>query len=189
MMGTQNLEAQREAILSRLHASREEYRRLLAGEGPSIAYERHVQNTHAQSVHDAGASNGSLPEHPASILDDAARNDAGHASHAGARQQASSVQPNRVVSVSPQPVGASRSNPVLALVEQHPLICAAVIAALVAVGPRRINQAFRATNSTLNEMSRTLAANQHNIETITRVLTAVAGMLQQRNRSQYPPRR
>jgi len=187
MMSNNSLEAQREAILSRLHSSREEYRRLLNGEGPSVAYERHVQTTQAYKAQASAHAEAAHVHAQAAAADmQAARSAApGHASPAAPAHVPRQPHVNRALTVSSQPVGNWRSNPVLALFEQHPLVCAAVVAAVVAVGPRRISQAFRSTNATLSELSTTLSSNQHHIETITRVLNTVATMLQQRNPPRY----
>jgi hypothetical protein len=133
---SQSLEEERQKILERMQASREQYRRILMDQ-PQV-----VVNTHHPVGH--------------------------HAVYA--------------VPMKPTP-----QNNALRWVAQHPMISAAgvaaVAAAVIAIGPKRIARvAVQGSNTAANLTLR----NPSNIDAITRLLTLVADIVQ-RMPSRYPP--
>jgi hypothetical protein len=66
-------------------------------------------------------------------------------------------------------------NPAVQWVKQHPLLCVAVVAAVVAIGPRRILKSAVAGGSALTALT---LRNQSNVDTLGRVISTVAGYLQ-----------
>ncbi|NEX60348.1 hypothetical protein [Noviherbaspirillum galbum] len=128
-----SLEEERQKILDRMQASREQYRRMLLNQPEVVVNRQHPVGHHAAYA---------LP-----------------------------------------PKAMMPRNSALRWMAQHPVVCAAAVAALIAVGPKRIARAAAqgsnaATNLTLR--------NPSNIDAITRLITLVADIVQ-RMPSRYPP--
>lgn len=123
-MSNHSIENERQAILDRMEASRERYRRMLRNQPEVIANVHHPVGRHAAYA---------LPEE------------------------------DRF------PRSAT-----MRWIAQHPLLCAAAIAAVVAIGPRRIvRTAIKGGNAAASLTLRTGS----NIDTLSRLLTIVADVV------------
>lgn len=148
MSSRHSLEAERQAILSRMQASRDEYRKVLKEGAEVHLHDGHLQvePLHGIAGHHGMVSHYAQPHNPALEL-------AGSAA---------------------------------AWARQHPFLCAAAVAAVVAVGPRRIMRSARGAVSGGAALTALTLRNTKNIDTLTRLISSVAGYMQ-RNRTRYPP--
>jgi len=122
-MSNHSIEDERQAILDRMEASRERYRRMLRGQPEVIANVHHPVGRHAAYA---------LPE-------------------------------DRF------PRSAA-----MRWVAQHPLLCAAAVAAVVVVGPRRIMRTAIKGGSTAASLT---LRNSSNIDNLSRLFTIVADVV------------
>jgi hypothetical protein len=143
--GQSDLEAERESILERMQMSRESYRRMLHDE-PEIE----LHSLH-DTLHDGHT--------------------AGHAMPDGSHYPAHSYQvTNRFSGARGMSGGAA-----LQWVKDHPLLCAAAVAAIVAIGPRRIVKTAMSTGGAATALT---LRNPSNIDLITKVISMVADYTQ-----------
>ena len=153
MSSTQSLEAERESLLSRMEANREQYRRMLMDNSSTRTYDTPGQGGSAS--HDVRPG-GSQYSRSGSQYGD---------SYSGADY------------------GPSPAMQALRWVQEHPLLCAAAVAAVVAIGPRRIARTAVTGGTALTALT---LRNQQNINTIVRLLSQVAGSMQS-ERTRYRP--
>ena len=169
----QSLEAERNAILERMQASRERYRRVLSGEEAfSLAEEAGAKSLRPQS------SRGQRSHAFAHV----ASEDAHQEPLAVASHLAHTDDPRQLTHLS----AARRDFPRSAAVPwamDHPLLCAAAVAVIVVIGPRKM---VRAARSNTKRSAASTLRNPANIDLLTRLLTMVADVAQ-RNMSR-PPR-
>lgn len=144
-MSGHSLEAERQAILDRMQARRERYRRMLI-DGTDLD-EAIVVEPHALTAYP--------PEHSAA--------------HAGA------PVPRPAYRTVP---AAGRHGPVVQALMQHPFLVALGVAALVAVGPRRIARAVTTGGTALS----TLVGNQSSVDLAGRLLTMAGAYVQGRTK-------
>jgi hypothetical protein len=133
MSGKTSLEEERQAILSRMQRSRDEYRRMLMDQP-----EAHFQTSHlsADQLHGGGMTSHYQPAHnPAAEIAGAA----------------------------------------FTWMKRHPLLCAAAVVAVAAIGPRRIAKTAMSGGTALTALT---LRNPQNIDAVTRLLSTVAGYLQ-----------
>jgi hypothetical protein len=154
---THSLEAERDMILSRIHASREQYRRMLMDEQDvqtqnSQPYEDFQHDASSGVGHHFGQPGGGYYQH-----DD---------------QGSSGAHP------------ADLAIAALNWAKQHPLLCAAVVTAIVAIGPRRIMRSALASGTALTALT---LRNPQNIDTASRLISTVAGYMQKARSTRYPP--
>jgi hypothetical protein len=169
----QSLEDERNAILERMQASRERYRRMLNGEEDlALTAEAGAQALQPQSAREQRSRTG---EHAS--LQDTHMEPLAVASHLGHYQD-----PRQLAHFSAARRSFPRSKAVRWAMD-HPLLCAAAVAAIVVIGPRKMVRA--ATGKTTRSAASKLR-NLANIDLLTRVLTMVADIAQ-RNMSR-PPR-
>ncbi|RJG06702.1 hypothetical protein D3870_12395 [Noviherbaspirillum cavernae] len=157
MSRAQFLESERESILSRMQASRDEYRRIMTDE-PGGAYvpERTVSRDprlHAAELTDSSSSSGSrhVQRFSASLADPSQR---------------------------AHPYKTAANNAAMAAVgwvKEHPLLCAAAVAAVVVIGPRRVARSTVAGTSALLALT---LRNPQNIDTVTRLISTAAAYVQ-----------
>ena len=169
----QSLEHERDAILERMQVSRERYRRLLSGEEEvSLAGEGGAQSLRTPS------SRGQRSHAFAQFdPDDAHQETLAVASHPGHYHD-----PRELTHLSAARSGFPRCAAVRWAMD-HPLLCAAAVAVIVVIGPRKMVRA--AMSNTARSATSTLR-NPANIDLLTRLLTMVADVAQ-RNMSR-PPR-
>jgi hypothetical protein len=158
-MNLEALEAERQAILSRMETSREHYRRMLMGESNDTTQSR-ASNGHAAA--DA-APNTSYYGH----------NSDGMYGHG--QSDAAGLDMNRL-----QDGAAIAADAAFAWVKQHPVLTAAAVAAIVAIGPRRIMKSLAAGGTALGAAGAVALRNPQNIDLITRLFSTAAAGLQQR---------
>jgi hypothetical protein len=145
MSTTPSLEAERQAILARMQANREQYRRML------------MDNT---------GSSGHREPAPTNL--------------ANADMHPAYSQP---YAHSFTDYSSARHNPALTWIKEHPFICAAAVAALVAIGPRRIASAARSVAAGGTALTALTLRNQQNVETLGRLISTVVNYVQsERNR-------
>jgi hypothetical protein len=134
MSSKTSLEAERQAILFRMQASRDEYRRMLMDE-PEV-HHLHSNHMSADQLHGGGmASHYQQAHNPAAEIAGAA----------------------------------------FTWMKKHPLVCAAAVAAMVAIGPRRIARTAMSGGTALTALT---LRNPQNIDVVTRLLSTVAGYMQ-----------
>ena len=148
MSSRHSLEEERQAILSRMSASREDYRRALAGEA---TLHRHDGQLQVEPLHDM----------------------------TGSYDMASHY-------VQPHNPALELAETALSWVKQHPFLCAAAVAAIVAIGPGRIGRSTRTVLSGGTALAALTLRNTKNIQTATRLIASVAERIQ-RSRQRYPP--
>lgn len=150
-----SLEDERKAILSRMQASRDGYRRMLMTGSEDHTPSQHISGNY---VHD--------------------RSTATHASHFSGGVSGGGMGSG----YNPYQVNAA-AQAALNWAKQHPLICAAAVAAIVAIGPKRIAKtvgAGMATGGTaLGALTASTLNNPSNIENLTRLISTVMTYLQQ----------
>lgn len=169
----QSLEAERNAILERMQASRERFRRVLSGEEElSLAAEGGAQSLRTQSSRGqrshAFAHVGPEDTHQESLA---------VASHLGHTHD-----PRQVTHLSAARRGFPRSVAVRWAMD-HPLLCTAAVAVIVVIGPRKM---VRAAMSNTARLAASTLRKPANIDLLTRLLIMVADVAQ-RNMSR-PPR-
>jgi hypothetical protein len=146
MSNTPSLEAERQTILARMQANREQYRRMLMDNSDS------GKHSEFQGGHHAAA--------PTNL--------------------ASNMQP-----AYSQPYAHSfgdysdlRHNPALLWVKEHPWICVAAVAALVAIGPKRIARTARSVAESGTALTALTLRNQQNVEMLGRLISTVVNYVQ-----------
>jgi len=149
MSSRHSLEEERRAILSRMSASREEYRKALAGEASMHLHEGKVQ---VEPLHEMDTSSYGMASHY--------------------------VQPHNPA--------LDAAEAAFSWMKQHPFLCAAAVAALVAIGPGRIGRGARIAISGGTALASLTLRNTKNIEAVTRLIASVAARMQN-GRSRYPP--
>jgi hypothetical protein len=161
MISTQSLEAQRQSLLSRMEANREQYRRMLMDnpDGP-------VYGSPNRRLHASGDS------HPVEGQYSSDQYGGSHYSR-GDRYAHSAYEH-----------GPSPAIQALRWVQEHPLLCAAAVAAVVAIGPSRIVKTAVSGGTALTALT---LRNQQNINSIVRVISQVAGYLQNERARRYRP--
>ena len=159
-MSGQSLEAERQAILDRMQVRRERYRRMLT-DGTSLDGAELVE-VHPSHHYQSGHATTSLA--PSS-------HDAPHGLHyAGLHGQ-------RVAYRSDTP-GSARHGAVIRTLMDHPFLCALGVAAIVAIGPRRIIRTLTRGGTALS----TFAGNPSNVDLAGRLLTMVGAYVQGRTK-------
>lgn len=138
-MSLQSLEAERQAILERMRARREEYRRMLT-DGEMLG-----EMPMAPQIHDAGI----------------------HA-HGYAASPIHSFMP----------AGLSR-NTVMRVLNEHPLWVALGVAAIVAIGPRRILRTIATSGTAVAALT---ASNPSNVDLVGRLITMAGAYVQGRSK-------
>lgn len=153
-MSGHSLEMERQAILDRMQMRRERYRRMLtdgADLDDAVVVEPHAYpGTHALA-HD--------PAHGPVA-----------GSGTGLRSQRAGYGSTR--SLAPR-------NPVLRVLAEHPFLCALGVAAVVAIGPRRI---VRTAVNSGTALGTVMARNQSNLDMAGRLLTMVGAYVQGRTK-------
>jgi len=144
-MSAHSLEAERQAILDRMQARRERYRRMLT-DGTGLDEDAVVVEPRAAPGHAA---------RPAIVQ-----------AHAGPT----------VYRAAPL---SARHNPVVQALMEHPLLVALGVAALVALGPRRI---LRTVTTGTTAISTLAVRNQSNVDLAGRLLTMVGAYVQGRSK-------
>jgi hypothetical protein len=76
-----------------------------------------------------------------------------------------------------------RHNPAVQWVKEHPLLCVAAVAAVIAIGPRRIARSVVSGGSALTALT---LRNQANVDMAGRLISSVVNYMQ-RNRTRPPP--
>lgn len=169
-MSLESLEAERQTILSRMEASREHYRRMLMGEPND--YTQHKPAS-GEAVRSDAAPNTNYYGHDSDGI-------YGHGQHEQALDMSQL-----------QGTALEAANAAFAWVKQHPLLTAAAVAAIVAIGPRRIMKGVAAGGTAVGAAGAVALRNPENIDLITRLFsTAAAGLKQRANaRASYrsPP--
>jgi hypothetical protein len=147
MSNIPSLEAERQTILARMQANREQYRRML------------MNNT------DAGR-HGEFP---------AAQHGAASTGPASADME-SAYTPSHAHSFTD--FSDLRQNPALLWMKQHPLLCAAAVAAVVAIGPKRIVRTARSVAASGTALTALTLRNQQNVDMLGRLLSTVVNYVQ-----------
>jgi hypothetical protein len=150
MISTQSLEAQRQSLLSRMEANREQYRRMLMDNPDGPVYDTPGRRLRA-SGDGRGGQYGSSEQY-------------------GGSQYADDRYTRAAYEHGPSPAIQA-----LRWVQEHPLLCAAAVAAVVAIGPRRIVKTAVTSGTALTAL---MLRNQQNINSIVRVISQVAGYVQ-----------
>ena len=148
MSNRHSLEEERQAILSRMSASREEYRKALMGEA---SMHMHEGQLHVEPLHDTNTDYG-VPSHY--------------------------VQPHHPA--------LDLAGTTFSWMKQHPFLCAAAVAALVAIGPRRITHNMRIAVTGGSALASLTLRNIKNVQAATRLIASVAARMQN-GRSRFPP--
>lgn len=153
-MSGHSLEMERQAILDRMQMRRERYRRMLT-DGADLD-DAVVVEPHAVGAYPATGTH-ALTHGPITGGGVGMRPRAGY--------------------------GTSRSraprNPVLRVLSEHPFLCALGVAAVVAIGPRRI---MRTVVSSGTAVSTVMARNQSSLDMAGRLLTMVGAYVQGRTK-------
>jgi hypothetical protein len=68
-----------------------------------------------------------------------------------------------------------RHNPAVVWIKEHPLLCAAAVAAVIAIGPRRIARSVVSSGTALTALT---LRNQANVDMVGRLLSSVVSYLQ-----------
>lgn len=147
-MSAQSLEAERQAILDRMQARRERYRRMLT-DGTDINDEAVVVEPHAATRYPAGPSVAHSP-------------------------------PGTVYRAAPL---SARHNPVVQTLMEHPFLVALGVAALVAIGPKRILRGVTTGGTALSALA---VRDQSNVDLAGRLLTMVGAYVQGRTDKDRP---
>lgn len=161
MISTQSLEAQRQSLLSRMEANREQYRRMLMDNPDGPVYDNPGRRLHASG--DARESGDQ---------------------YSGGQQVAGPYSGGERYAHAAYEHGPSPAIQALRWVQEHPLLCAAAVAAVVAIGPRRIVKTAVAGGTALTALT---LRNQQNINSIVRVISQVAGYVQNERTRRYRP--
>lgn len=146
-----SLEAERDSILGRMQARREGYRRMLH-DGLDIS-----------SISDVEPA-GTDATHPVSVP---------------ATGSAYTARSHAVA-----PYGAARPeqfprSTLMRVVTEHPLLCALGVAAIVAIGPKRIARTVMTGGTTVTALA---AGNKSNVDLLGRILTMAGAYVQGRTR-------
>lgn len=151
-MSGHSLEMERQAILDRMQARRERYRRMLtdgADLDDAVLVEPHTASPHP-ATH--ALTHGALP--------------GGERMHAYHRTGYAATR-----SLTPR-------NPVLRVLAEHPFLVAAGVAALVAIGPKRILRTVTTGGTAIT----TVMGNQSNVDLAGRLLTMIGAYVQGRTK-------
>lgn len=183
MKGSPSLEDQRQAILARMQASREEYRRLLGGGTAHSAYAPLAHETSAahapllnaevQDVHRDGPA--------VYAYGDDLHSDGMGGTVSTYRETHHAYPASRAQDMRDMAHAALGSAAMV--VKRHPLAVAAAVAALVAIGPRR---ALRGAVKGGTVVTALTLRNPKNIGMLTRLISTVADIVQ-RGRTRQPP--
>ncbi len=159
MNKTHSLEHERQSILSRMQTSREQYRRMLMDDSDLHTHNQSLHGSHLNGSGSPGAAytGGTAGMHSA-------------AGHEGAAPQYSNHY---------QSQSATPADMALAWAKQHPLLCAAAVAAVVAIGPRRLMRTVGSALASGGALTALTLRNPSNIDAITRLKSTVRGYLQQ----------
>jgi len=149
-MSGQSLEEERQNILHRMQVRREGYRRMLTNGGD------------IRSIADVEP-----------LLPGAAKARLGHE---GGPQTSWPTERHAVATYRPVPARHPRSALMRVLME-HPLLCAAGVAAVVAIGPKRIVRTVMTGGTAASTL---VASNQSNIDLLGRILTMAGAYVQGR---------
>jgi hypothetical protein len=146
MSNTSSLEAERQTILARMQANREQYRRMLMDNPDSGRRANHAGAHHATPAHLAAADTQSAytPSYAHSYSD----------------------------------FSDLRHNPALRWVKEHPWLCVAAVAAVVAIGPRRIARTARSVAESGGALTALTLRNQQNVEMLGRLISTVVNYVQ-----------
>lgn len=156
-MSGQSLEAERQAILDRMQVRRERYRRMLT-DGTSLD-EAEVVEARPIQYQTGHATTSFAPG--------AAPHGMHYASSHGQRSVYRSDMP-----------GSARHGPVIRTLMEHPFLCALGVAAVVAIGPKRILRTLTSGGTALS----TFAGNQSNVDLAGRLLTMAGAYVQGRTK-------
>jgi len=153
-MSAHSLEMERQAILDRMQMRREHYRRMLTdGEGLDDAVLIETQ-PHAANPYP------SMPAlAPGPLAHDASARVANRSGYGAMR------------SLAPR-------NPVMRVLAEHPFLIAVGVAAVVAIGPKRLLRTVTTTGTALG----TVMGNQSNVDLAGRLLTMVGAYVQGRTK-------
>ena len=153
-MSGPSLEEERQAILDRMQMRRERYRRMLTVGGDLDDAE--FAEPHATTTHLAATPT----THDTSY----------RAMHSSA------YTPTGYRAMEPMNSG---HGPVIRVLMEHPFLCALGVAAVVAIGPRRILRTLTSSGTALT----TFAGNQSNVDLAGRLLTMVGAYVQGRTQN------
>jgi len=143
-MSVHSLEIERQQILERMHARRDDYRRALlsGGDIDEVATGRHaVLESHV----------------------------------AGSRRPL----PVQRISYSTPHDSSMPGNPVMRAIKQHPVLCALGVAAVFALGPKRIARSVMTSGASLTALT---TRNLSNVDMLGRLLTLAGTYVQDRQR-------
>lgn len=79
------------------------------------------------------------------------------------------------------------TSPAIRFVKEHPLLCIGAVAAVVAIGPRRIARVARSAVTSGTALTALTMRNQANVDLAGRLISQVVDYMQQRSRTR-PPR-
>lgn len=160
-MSTHDLEAERRALLARMQANREQFRRMLMDQPEVKTYTPAVQGGQAAHEVTHEVPHGARYENPQY---------SGHYDTAYNYAATGTQSPGMMA---------------LQWMKQHPFLCAAAVAAVVAIGPRRIARTAMASGTAVGAVT---MRNQANINMITRLVSQLANTyMQNQQRTRYRP--
>ena len=152
-MSGPSLEEERQAILDRMQMRRERYRRMLTV-GGDLDDAEFIEPHAAATTHLAAAP------HDTSY----------RAMHSSAHAP---------MTYRPAESMSAGHGPVIRVLMEHPFLCALGVAALVAIGPRRILRTLTSSGTALS----TFAGNQSNVDLAGRLLTMAGAYVQGRTKN------
>lgn len=147
-MSAHSLEAERQAILDRMQARRERYRRMLT-DGTDLDEDTVIVEPRAVAPYPAGQA-------------------VAHVPHAAAHGTVYRTAPL-----------SARHNPLVQTLMEHPVLVALGVAALVAIGPKRILRGVTAGGTALSAIA-VRDHDQSNVDLAGRLLTMVGAYVQGR---------
>jgi hypothetical protein len=157
MSRTPSLISERDSILSRMQASRNEYRRLLMHESGVAHTPMHASQLTHEPTHVENASYASTHPHRPPAL-----------------------RSNPVSRSNPyMDVASDTANSALSWMKAHPLLCAAAVVTIVAIGPRRV---MRTAVRSGGSMAALTLRNPQNIDALTRAITSITEYVQRGHR-------
>lgn len=166
-MSIHSLEAERQAILDRMQRTREGYRSMLNGREHAVSHQQHSSYPAVSGGHGA-----MVPAH----------HQQPHA-HTHASSQLNFAHLAQFLPRS----GSMR------VLTDHPVLCALAVAAVVAIGPKRIvrsaQSAMHSAQNVMNsgtKVANLTVRNQANIALLMQLVTMVTDVLQRRNSTRHP---
>jgi hypothetical protein len=147
MKNLSSLEAERQTILARMQANREQYRRMLMDNTDSSRHTEYQGGHHAATPTNL-ANADTEPAYSQSYMH------------------------------SFSDYSALKRNPALLWMKEHPWICVGAVAALVAIGPRRITRAARSVAASGTALTALTLRNQQNVQMLGRLISTVVNYVQ-----------